>query len=461
MPTSTSKLWASKVKSSFQPLTKIASPTYSDDGIPSILAPESITLVSSNLWKDHLVAFFHGTPPSTTKIFADLNPIWGTAGRISVKNHSNRTVLIHIPCPIIRQWALDIALWHSGNCSFTLSAWSPSLNLTPMKLDYAPLWVLFKKVPPELWSLQGFSTIASGVGFPVFSEFPDLKPYSNGVIKLRVVVELAKKKPSTVRITDKLGNAVFVSVEFPKYPPKCSKCKEFGHLELRCPSALSKFTAKRGHFLPNPVAALPYSQTQQELSSPSGELVGVANVLETGGGSLLKESACPAIEKSSIPSLIPATEGFPASKNLSRTKSLPSSSQNSVTLSSKPRSSSLSREWIRVGSGSSSKQSVIQVPRPQTQTQVVPLTTEQLIEEEELIKSAQAIIRLRLAAIDNNPSAFPTALSRKNARKKHRQKLKQLSDTSTVKIGSSSSSSHFGLASDEQAPVGSVLPNEA
>ncbi|KAG2328957.1 hypothetical protein Bca52824_000137 [Brassica carinata] len=45
--------WVSKVKSSFQPLVKIASPSVSSDGIPSIRAPDSITLVSSAIWKDH------------------------------------------------------------------------------------------------------------------------------------------------------------------------------------------------------------------------------------------------------------------------------------------------------------------------------------------------------------------------------------------------------------------------
>ncbi|KAL0792571.1 hypothetical protein Bca101_063948 [Brassica carinata] len=101
--------WAAKVKSSFQPLVKIASPSVSTDGIPSIRAPDSITLVSSTVWKDHLVAFFHGRPPSPAKVFADLNPIWGKNGNISVKQHSKFSLLIYIPCPVIRQWALDIS----------------------------------------------------------------------------------------------------------------------------------------------------------------------------------------------------------------------------------------------------------------------------------------------------------------------------------------------------------------
>ncbi|KAL0721563.1 hypothetical protein Bca4012_036162 [Brassica carinata] len=132
------------------------------------------------------------------------------------------------------------------------------------------------------------------------------------------------------------------------------------------PFALSKFIAKRGHFYQT--SSL-YLTLGLQKSFPLRELVGVANVLETRG----------------------AIKVFSASKNLSRTKSLPSSSQNSRTLSSKPRSSSLSREWIRV-------EVVLLLNRvsfkssTSTQTQVVPLTTEQLIEEEELDQIIEAII---------------------------------------------------------------------
>lgn len=53
----------------------MAPPVLLEDGTPSVLAPKSIILKSSDLWKDHLIAHFHGSPPSEAKIFADLNPI--------------------------------------------------------------------------------------------------------------------------------------------------------------------------------------------------------------------------------------------------------------------------------------------------------------------------------------------------------------------------------------------------
>ncbi|ESQ38079.1 hypothetical protein EUTSA_v10029225mg, partial [Eutrema salsugineum] len=158
-----SSSWASKFKSSFLSLRKVGSPVVADDGIPQMKAPDSV-------------------------------------------------------------WALDIGFWHSGHCSFSLSPWSPSATLGSMKLDFAPVWVLFRNVPPELWSSAGFSTIASGVGFPAHSEFPHICPYSNGIIKLKVVVELAKPPPPFVRVSDKLLNSVLISVEYLQLPPKCASC---------------------------------------------------------------------------------------------------------------------------------------------------------------------------------------------------------------------------------------------
>lgn len=92
--------------------------------------------------------------------------------------------------------------------------------MVPQKLVHAPIWVLFRNIPPELWSLVGFSTIASGIETPVHSELSKLNPYSNGVIKLKVVVELDKPQSSYVR----WGTPCWSQLNSP------------GHLGLRCPS---------------------------------------------------------------------------------------------------------------------------------------------------------------------------------------------------------------------------------
>lgn len=443
-------LWVDKVKSCFQPLSKVASPSVSEDGIPSIIAPDSISLVSSDLWKDHLVAFFHGTPPSAAKVFNDLNPIWGVNGRISVKLHSKFSYLIYIPCVVSRKWALDVGFWHSGNCSFTVAAWYPSINMSSMKLVHAPVWVLFRKVPRELWSLVGFNTLASAVGFPVHSEFSELKPYSNGVVKLRVVVELDKPRPSTVRITDKQGNSVLVSTEFPKMPPKCSGCGEFGHFKMRCPSAvLPPVKVQRGNGR-RVVGTSPL--IEEVIASPGNQAAKSVSVFHQD--SEKPSNSKPPDENERFSSNIDAIAESQTS-NLVRSKSLP------VQRSAQSEKSS-SLAWVEVSRRSTPKP---KEPPSQPESPVL-VTSSKFDEEEEVISTAQRILRARLAAVGTSNPEPSASMSRKHTRRKIRQQL-YLFDTSDAGDGSSSSGANsvrkkdFGLASGGQAPARSVHSQEA
>ncbi|CAG7886157.1 unnamed protein product, partial [Brassica rapa] len=92
-------LWVSKLKSSSHNLKKMASPTFSADGTPIVKAPDSVVFRPSQTWKGYLVAQFHGTPPSTAKIFSDLNPIWGKQGRIKTHAGSSRWIRVGAKSP--------------------------------------------------------------------------------------------------------------------------------------------------------------------------------------------------------------------------------------------------------------------------------------------------------------------------------------------------------------------------
>lgn len=199
-------------------LKKIASPSFSDDGTPTMQAPDFVLLLSSDVWKDHLVAHFHGLPPSPAKIFVDLNPIWGTHGRISARRYADQSCLIFIPSEASRKWVLDVGFWQSGNCAFTVTEWSTSVNLASIKLDYAPLWVILKNVPTQLYSLEGLSVIAFGLGVPLYTERAHLTPNRFGIARVKVVMKLNQKFPSAVRVRDKLGNSVTIQADYPHIP---------------------------------------------------------------------------------------------------------------------------------------------------------------------------------------------------------------------------------------------------
>lgn len=374
----------------------------------------------------------------------------GVNGRISVKLHSKFSYLIYIPCVVSRKWALDVGFWHSGNCSFTVVAWYPSINLSAMKLVHAPVWVLFRKVPRELWSLDGFNTLASAVGFPVHSEFSELKLYSNGVVKLRVVVELDKPRPSTVRILDKQGNSVLVSSEFPKLPPKCSGCGEYGHFKMRCPSsAFPPLKVQRG-LVRQAVDVSPAVGDNPVYQSSHAVEVSSASPPVSGNPSKSKSPADDERFSSNANAMVdPQTSKLVRSRSLSVQRGVYSDKTSSSV-------------WVEV-----SRRSVPKPKEPPSPSQShVLVTSSKFAEEEEVISTAQRILRARLAAVGTSNHEPSAAMSRKHTRRKIRQQLFLLetSDTgdgSYISGANSAKNKHFGLASGGQATSRSVHSQEA
>ncbi|KAG7588741.1 Zinc finger CCHC-type superfamily [Arabidopsis suecica] len=198
------RLWASKFKASLRNLKQMDPPTFMEDGTPVVVGPPSVLLKTAAMWKGHLVAQFHGL------------------------------------CHPTRQWVVDIGFWHAGNCSCTVYPWTPEGPLELEELQTAPTWAVLRNVPPQLYSLEGISVIASGIGEPLHTEKSWLDPINIGTTKVKVIIKLDSVLPTTVVVRDTQGNSARVAVEYPRPPPKCLNCGRFGHLLSRCPKPLMK-----------------------------------------------------------------------------------------------------------------------------------------------------------------------------------------------------------------------------
>ncbi|KAG7588723.1 Zinc finger CCHC-type superfamily [Arabidopsis suecica] len=232
--------WASKFKASLRNLKQMSPPSFLEDGTPVVIAPPNVLLKTAEMWKGHLVAQFHGLSPHPSKIFSDLNPIWGRYGNITVRLISDTAALIFIPSPNTRQWVVDIGFWQAGNCSCTVYPWSPDGPLVLEELQTAPTWAILKNVPPQLYSLDGISVIASGIGEPLHTEKSRLDPINIGTTKVKVVIKLDSPLPASVVVRDIQGNSARIAIEYPRPPPKCLNCGRYGHLLSRCPKPLMK-----------------------------------------------------------------------------------------------------------------------------------------------------------------------------------------------------------------------------
>ncbi|CAA7024808.1 unnamed protein product [Microthlaspi erraticum] len=272
--------------------------------------------------------------------------------------------------------------------------------------DVAPVSASFTQSP--LSRLEGFSTITSGVGIPVHSEFPKLNAYSNGITKLKVVIDLYKKRHPTVRITDKLGTSILISASYPNLPPKCSLCKEFGHLQLRCPESIT-IPSSPMEIIPPPI--LPQIQT-----SPVSPVCRVSAQSQTN---LVNEHHhSRSLPSSPLPSN-EASNSIASDRVIRRPKSI------------SPSHSSLSRK--KRGN---------------------PVTQSQFEEEEEIIKTAQVNLRNRFSSLEKAKvdPPYQKFVGRKSDRRKQRQKLLSLSTSNPC---TESTSQHPEQTSINQVVFGS------
>lgn len=204
------------------------------DGISVVLAPDSVVLQASKAWKDHIIAHFHDRCLSPSKIYDDLNPVWGKHGNITVRTLSQTAALIFVSSATSREWVLQVGYWQVDNCALTVLPWSAEALLELQELITAPIWEVLKNVPPQVYSLNGISVIASGIGEPLHTENSRLESFHFGDTKVKVEIKLQALPPLAVIVRDTHGHSVRINVEYPHLPPKCCNCGKFGHMLKYC-----------------------------------------------------------------------------------------------------------------------------------------------------------------------------------------------------------------------------------
>ncbi|KAL0295567.1 UNVERIFIED_CONTAM: hypothetical protein Sangu_3195000 [Sesamum angustifolium] len=98
-----------------------------------------------------------------------------------------------------------------------LQKWEPGMVLRKLKHTEVPVWIKLRHLPVELWTTEGLSTVASGIGRPLY---PD-------------AITRACTRLDFARVCVMLN----VDVEYEWLPPKCKQCVSLGHSTATCPES--------------------------------------------------------------------------------------------------------------------------------------------------------------------------------------------------------------------------------
>ncbi|KAL0354347.1 UNVERIFIED_CONTAM: hypothetical protein Sangu_1016000 [Sesamum angustifolium] len=115
--------------------------------------------------------------------------------------------------------------------------------LRKLKHTEVPVWIKLRHLPVELWTTEGLSTVASGIG----DHFTPMRlhVHARGWISLvyaLCLTSIRSYQHVVIMMPNELGgeSACKVDVEYEWLPPKCTGCSSLGHSTKECP--LSKPT---------------------------------------------------------------------------------------------------------------------------------------------------------------------------------------------------------------------------
>ncbi|XVF49581.1 hypothetical protein PTKIN_Ptkin04bG0024000 [Pterospermum kingtungense] len=97
------------------------------------------------------------------------------------------------------------------------------------------VWVHLHNVPIEAFSKKGLSYIASALGKPLYMDRYTAQMERLSYARVCVELDADKDIPYAIEVQLRKGRTVWVQVSVPWMPPKCPKCKIFGHVEKSCP----------------------------------------------------------------------------------------------------------------------------------------------------------------------------------------------------------------------------------
>ncbi|XP_011101716.1 uncharacterized protein LOC105179778 [Sesamum indicum] len=151
--------------------------------------------------------------------------------------------------------------WLFQGQPIVLQKWEPGMAMRKLKDTQAPVWIKLRHLPMEFWTTYGLSTVASGVGKPLYPDAITRACTRLDFARVCVMVDVSQNLPNHVIIMtpDEDGGETpcKVYVKYEWLPPKCLDCMTLGHSVMECPLNKSKKTTKPpvAVYVPKPFTA--------------------------------------------------------------------------------------------------------------------------------------------------------------------------------------------------------------
>ncbi|KAL0302156.1 UNVERIFIED_CONTAM: hypothetical protein Sangu_3116400 [Sesamum angustifolium] len=140
--------------------------------------------------------------------------------------------------------------WLFQGKPIVLQVWEQGMSLRRQTHTQIPVWIRLRHLSMEYWTEDGLSTVASGIGTPLYADSITKNCARLDYARVCVMLDFNSELPKhLVVISPVLRNGKEdpkrVDAEYEWLPQKCTNCCSLGHLPSTCPA-----NAKRNLALP-------------------------------------------------------------------------------------------------------------------------------------------------------------------------------------------------------------------
>ena len=194
----------------------------------------------SKRWKSTAVGYFLGKRPYYHHLKEFAHSVWPALREVTAT--TNGFFFFQFKTVFDMEEIIEGGPWLFQGQPIVLQKWEPGMAMRKLKHTQVPVWIKLRHLPMEFWTTEGLSTVASGVGKPLYPDAITRACTRLDFARVCVMIDATQKlhKHIIVMAPDEEGGETpcKVDVEYEWLPPKCTACMSLGHSNKDC--ALNK-----------------------------------------------------------------------------------------------------------------------------------------------------------------------------------------------------------------------------
>ncbi|KAL2237588.1 UNVERIFIED_CONTAM: hypothetical protein Sindi_0950500 [Sesamum indicum] len=190
----------------------------------------------SKRWMATAVGYFLGKRPYFHHLKEFAKSIWPDLKEVTGTN--NGFFFFQFKSVVAMEDVIEGGLWLYQGQPIILQKWKPGMVLRKLQHTEVPVRIKIRHLPVKLWTEEGLSTVASGVGKPLYPDAITRACTRQDFARVCAMLDMTSNLPKHIIIMtpDEEGgeSPCKVDVEYEWIPPKCKSCMTLGHSAKEC-----------------------------------------------------------------------------------------------------------------------------------------------------------------------------------------------------------------------------------